>query len=35
MIIKPTEKVLMSWMDNYVPDKDLFFLSTEHLKGTL
>ncbi|QOS78516.1 hypothetical protein JNUCC31_28040 [Paenibacillus sp. JNUCC31] len=31
MKIKPDEKVLFSWMNCYVPEKDLFFLSKEHL----
>ncbi|MFD1445114.1 hypothetical protein [Oceanobacillus profundus] len=31
MIIKPTKKVLLSWMVSYVPERDLFFLSKEHL----
>ncbi|WP_042148258.1 hypothetical protein [Paucisalibacillus sp. EB02] len=31
MIIKPTKEVLLSWMESYVPDRDLFFLSKEHL----
>ncbi|WP_442601786.1 hypothetical protein [Paenibacillus sp. KN14-4R] len=31
MKIKPTPKVLLSWIDRYVPEKDLFFLSKEHL----
>ena len=31
MQIRPTEQNLLSWMDSYVPEKDLFFLSTEHL----
>ncbi|PIH61070.1 hypothetical protein [Paenibacillus sp. LK1] len=31
MKIKPGKKVLLSWMDCYVPEKDLFFLSKEHL----
>lgn len=31
MNIKPTKKVLLSWMDTYVPEKDLFFLSKEQL----
>lgn len=31
MNIKPGEKVLHSWMDCYVPEKDLFFLSKERL----
>ncbi|MHA7584216.1 hypothetical protein ACX12E_28100 [Paenibacillus vandeheii] len=31
MKIKPDKKVLRSWVDCYVPEKDLFFLSKEHL----
>ena len=31
MRIKPTKKVLLSWMDSYVPEKDLFFLTKECL----
>ncbi|MDN4603225.1 hypothetical protein P5G61_18445 [Paenibacillus sp. F6_3S_P_1C] len=31
MKIKPGKKVLRSWVDCYVPEKDLFFLSKEHL----
>lgn len=31
MNIKPDKKVLRSWVDCYVPEKDLFFLSKEHL----
>ncbi|MEK4130268.1 hypothetical protein NYE67_11335 [Solibacillus sp. FSL W8-0474] len=31
MRIKPTKKVLLSWIDKYVPEKDLFFLSKEIL----
>ena len=31
MKIKPTRSVLLSWMDSYVPEKDLFFLSKDHL----
>ena len=35
MKIKPTKKVLLSWMDIYVPEKDLFFLSKEHLNNEI
>lgn len=35
MKIKPTKKVLLSWMDSYVPEKDLFFLSKEHLNNEI
>lgn len=35
MHIKPTKKVLLSWMDRYVPEKDLFFLSEQHLTGQI
>ncbi|TQR36969.1 hypothetical protein C7Y47_04455 [Lysinibacillus sphaericus] len=31
MIIKPTKKVLLSWIESYVPERDLFFLSKKHL----
>lgn len=35
MKIKPTKKVLLSWMDSYAPEKDLFFLSKEHLNNEI
>lgn len=35
MKIKPTKNVLLSWMNNYVPEKDLFFLSKEHLNNEI
>lgn len=35
MKIKPTKKVLLSWMDSYVPEKDLFFLSKEQLNNEI
>lgn len=35
MKIKPTKKVLLSWIDIYVPEKDLFFLSKEHLNNEI
>ncbi|MGN7477021.1 hypothetical protein ACTHOQ_04125 [Solibacillus silvestris] len=31
MKIKPTKEILLSWMESYVPEKDLFFLSKEQL----
>lgn len=35
MKIQPTKNVLISWMNNYVPEKDLFFLSKEHLNNEI
>ncbi|MFJ7886882.1 hypothetical protein ACIQYL_02190 [Lysinibacillus xylanilyticus] len=35
MIIKPTKKVLLSWMESYVPERDLFFLSEEHFNNEI
>lgn len=35
MKIKPTKKVLLSWIDKYVPEYDLFFLSKEYLKNEM
>lgn len=32
MKITPTKEVLFSWMDCFVPEKDLFFLSKEQLQ---
>ncbi|MGG0645051.1 hypothetical protein ABE021_14095 [Sporosarcina gallistercoris] len=31
MRIEPTKKQIDAWIDNYVPDKDLFFLTKEYL----
>lgn len=35
MEIKPPKNILLSWMDSYVPEKDLFFLSKEHLTNEI
>lgn len=35
MQIKPTKEVLLSWMESYVPEKDLFFISKEHLNKVI
>ncbi|WP_338653012.1 hypothetical protein V6B14_15015 [Sporosarcina psychrophila] len=35
MKIKPTKKDLLSWMDSYVPEKDLFFITKELLNNEI